>query len=228
MHAGKPEILFEDNHLLAIVKPIGMPSQADSTQDLDVLTWLKQDLIARLNKPGNAFLGLVHRLDRPVGGAMLFAKTSKAASRLSHSIREHQFRKVYLAVIQGQLEQSSGELKNYLHKSETDNKVIVYDLPTANAKEAILRYQVQGTQQGLSLVEVELITGRSHQIRAQFAHIGHPLFGDSKYGSKQHGDIALWSARIEVKHPTKDELVVITSSPAAVAPWSCFELGAID
>ncbi len=225
------KILYEDNHLLVVVKPPDMPVQADISGALDLLTYLKQDLKVRYSKPGNVFLGLVHRLDRPVGGAMVFAKTSKAASRLSEQIRNREMGKIYLCVVQGVPEPLKGSLTDYLIKDRKNNIVSVVESETPDAKKAVLEYEVLAQCQGLSLVKINLITGRSHQIRVQMSQNGTPLVGDSKYGSKagtgemlpllRHG-FALWSNKIEIEHPTTKERMLFTSSPPSSFPWNLF------
>lgn len=161
------EILYEDNHLLGIVKPVNIPVQEDATGDPDLLTLLKEDVKERYAKPGNVFMGLVHRLDRPVGGAMIFAKTSKAASRLSESVRTHAFQKVYLTVVHGQLPGAEARLEHTLLKDPKSNTVQAVREGTPGGKQAILDYTVIGTAEGYSLVRIDLLTGRSHQIRVQ-------------------------------------------------------------
>jgi len=221
------KILYEDNHLLVVEKPVNILSQADHTQDLDLLTLLKQDLKERYNKPGNVYLGLVHRLDRPVGGAMVFAKTSKAAARLSQQITSGQFRKLYLAVIDGIPEKQQARLIHYLMKDPKSNTVTAFQQQIPGSKQAVLDYQVIATRKHCSLVKVELLTGRSHQIRVQFAAIGHPLVGDQKYGKqiKEHVQIALWSYQLEFNHPTQHQWLVFCSKPPlSQYPWNLFDL----
>jgi 23S rRNA pseudouridine1911/1915/1917 synthase len=218
-------ILYEDNHLLVVEKPVNIPSQEDQSGDKDMLTLLKEDLKIRYNKPGNVYLGLVHRLDRPVGGAMVFAKTSKAAARLSEAIRTHTFKKTYLAIIHGIPSKLHGHLVHWLLKDERSNTVRVVPKGTSGSKEAILDYKVLANKEGYSLVEVNLHTGRPHQIRVQLATIGHPLYGDQKYGAKLNvpgQQIALWSSSITVSHPTTKELMKFTSSPPSHGVWSKF------
>ncbi|BBH19692.1 RNA pseudouridine synthase [Paenibacillus baekrokdamisoli] len=218
-------ILFEDNHLLAVVKQPGILSQADDTGEPDMVTLLKEDLKIRYEKPGNVYVGLIHRLDRPVGGAMLFAKTSKAASRLSESVRSRQFDKFYITVVHGSPKASSGRLRHYLSKDAARNIVTVYDKPTADAKEALLDYVVVAKHRDCSLIAVKLVTGRSHQIRAQMAAIHCPLFFDRKYGApivEGEQDIALWSASIGVAHPVTKEWMIFLSEPPRTGVWTRF------
>ncbi|HBF38515.1 MAG TPA: RNA pseudouridine synthase [Firmicutes bacterium] len=220
-----PKILFEDNHLLVVEKPVNTPSQADESRDPDLLSILKNDLKYRYEKPGQVYLGLVHRLDRPVGGVMIFAKTSKAAARLSAQIRNGEFKKTYRAVVYGILQKKKDTLRHFLLKDSKANKVAVVDASVAGAKEAVLDYEIIHTADGLSLVQIHLQTGRSHQIRVQFAAIGHPLFGDQKYGigySKPGQQIALWSTQICCKHPTQNEDITFQSLPSNEFPWSLF------
>ncbi|NBD27830.1 RluA family pseudouridine synthase [Paenibacillus glycinis] len=230
--AGRPApapllpVLYEDNHLLAVVKPPGMLSQADETGEPDMVTLLKEDLKMRYDKPGNVYVGLVHRLDRPVGGAMLFAKTSKAASRLSESVRSRSFDKLYLAVAHGAPAALSGRLKHYLRKDAARNVVTVHDKPVPDAKEAILDYTVIARKGPYALIAVRLLTGRSHQIRAQLAAVGCPLVYDRKYGAppvQGEQDIALWSTSVGVAHPVSKEWLTIVAQPPAAEPWTRFE-----
>ncbi|GIP20005.1 RluA family pseudouridine synthase [Paenibacillus sp. J22TS3] len=222
-NSGIP-ILYEDNHLLGIVKPVNMLSQEDASGDPDLLTVLKADLKERYQKPGNVYLGLVHRLDRPVGGAMIFAKTSKAASRLSEAVRSRSFSKIYLAVAHGVPTRSTGRLEDLLLKDERTNTVKVVPRGTPGGKQAILDYRVLGEPvNGLSLIQVELLTGRSHQIRVQLSHLGCPLYGDQKYGAqlnKPGQQIALWSAHVGFPHPVTKEHVSLLSLPPQEHPWS--------
>ena len=195
-------ILFEDNHVLAAVKPVNILSQKDSTGNPDMLTILKDDIKTRYNKPGNVFLGLVHRLDRPVGGVMVFARTSKAASRISAEIREVRFFKTYLAVVNGSPQCKRGKLEHHLVKNRDTNIVRAVSDDDEDGKKAVLSYSVLASRENKSLIEIDLITGRSHQIRVQFSKIGCPLLGDQKYGDRgKNHNIALWSYRIAFKHP---------------------------
>lgn len=223
------KIIYEDNHLLVVEKPVNIPTQGDKSKDLDLLTLLKQDLKQRYNKPRNVFLGMVHRLDRPVGGVMVFAKTSKAASRLSEQIRKREMKKVYLAVIHGIPNNLQGRLKHYLIKDKKTNKVHICLKTTEGAKEAELEYNVLKHTDNFSLVKIKLHTGRPHQIRAQFSYIGHPLFGDHKYGKKlkEEKQIALWSAQIVIRHPINNDEMAFNSFPPNTYPWNLFALSEI-
>lgn len=220
-------ILYEDNHILVVEKPVNILSQADSTQDTDMLTLLKQDIKIRYNKPGNVYLGLVHRLDRPVGGAMVFAKTSKAASRLSDSVRRHDLSKQYVCVVHGKPAKPSDTLTDYLLKDERTNTVKTVSSNTPGAKKAVLDYEVLGTRDGYSFIRIQLHTGRSHQIRVQMMNAGCPLYGDQKYGASlnQPGQqIALWSASLSFSHPTTKEWMTFVSFPPAIDPWNRWEI----
>ena len=169
-------IIYEDNHLLVVEKKPNILVQADDTKDTDLLTLLKEYLKEKYNKPGNVYLGLVHRLDRPVGGVMVFAKTSKCASRLSEQVRTRKFEKTYYAVLCGKAK-SSDELVDKLEKDNKTNMVKVSE----NGKEAILDYELIDCKDNMSLVKIKLKTGRSHQIRVQFASRDLPLYGDQRY-----------------------------------------------
>lgn len=216
------KILYEDNHIIVVVKEPGIPTQEDKTGDKDMLTIVKEYIKVKYNKPGNVYLGLVHRLDRMVGGVMVFAKTSKAASRISEYIRQKNVKKRYLAVVNGTLPVTDKkvELRNYLVKNERLNMSRVVDSTTKGSKEAILEYKVlkNFTYNGkdYSLVDIDLHTGRHHQIRLQFAHIGHPLYGDIKYGQKVNKvgqNLALFSYYLSFFHPTKDEYLEFEFKP---------------
>lgn len=216
----KINIIYEDNHLLVVEKPINMPVQADDSHDLDLLTLLKADLKKRYHKPGNVYLGLVHRLDRPVGGVMVFAKTSKAASRLSEQVRTHQLKKEYYAIVLGKIEEK-GHLEDYLLKNEKKNIVTVHP----QGKHAILDFTRLQYTKDMSLVKIQLKTGRSHQIRVQFSHHGYPLFGDQKYSQKAKPgqQIALFSHAITFQHPTTKETLHFSLSLPCHYPWNEFE-----
>lgn len=217
------KILYEDNHIIVVVKPAGIPVQQDKTSDLDMLTIIKAYLKEKYNKPGNVYLGLVHRLDRMVGGVMLFAKTSKAASRISEYIRQKNVKKRYLAIVNGKMDVTGDvvELKDYLVKNERLNMSRVVDKSVKGSKESILEYKViknfKYNNKEYSLVDIDLHTGRHHQIRVQFANISHPLYGDIKYGNKINKvgqNLALFSYYLSFFHPTKDEYLEFKFLPS--------------
>lgn len=222
MEDGNPmiKILYEDNHLLVVIKEPNIPVQEDSSHDEDFLTMLKNYLKEKYHKPGNVYLGLVHRLDRPVGGIMVFAKTSKCASRLSEQVRTHQFEKTYHAVLMGEITPSCGTLIDFLKKDEKRNLVSV----DACGKESILSYQVVKIINHMSLVEIKLKTGRSHQIRVQFSHRGYPLYGDQKYNKNAHPgeQIALFASSLSFYHPVTKEKLTFQVNLPDVYPWSLF------
>lgn len=207
----KVKILYEDNHLLVVEKPVNVPMQEDSSKDPDLLSLCKEYIKEKYQKPGNVYLGLVHRLDRPVGGVCVFARTSKAASRLSRQIQEHRFHKEYLAVVEDNGLKDKGHLEDRLLKDPKTNTVRV----DPNGKTAILDYEVLRRKDGLALVRVDLKTGRSHQIRVQFSSRNHPLWGDQRYNKKALAgqQIALWSYRLSFRHPTTDEELTFISEP---------------
>ena len=213
-------IIYEDNHLLVVEKPINIPVQEDESKDLDFLTILKNFIKKRDNKPGNVYLGLVHRLDRPVGGIMVFAKTSKCASRLSEQVRNRTLKKTYYAVVEGKVEKEE-TLKDYLFK-DTKNNIVRVD---KNGKEAILNYNLIEYKDGYSLVKINLKTGRSHQIRVQFSSRGHALYGDQKYNknAKVGEQIALFAKELELVHPTTKELMKFSMDLKDKYPWNMFK-----
>lgn len=213
------KIIYEDNHLLVVEKPQNVLVQADNTNDLDLLTSLKKYIKEKYNKPGEVYLGLVHRLDRPVGGVMVFARTSKSASRLSNMIRMHEFEKNYLAIVEGKVP-DEGVFENYLLKLENENRTIV----DKNGKYSKLSYKLLGFKDGLSLVKIKLETGRSHQIRVQFSSRGYALWGDQKYNSKAKvgEQIALWAYELRFKHPVRDEIMDFKCNPPLKYPWTLF------
>lgn len=217
-------IIYEDNHLLVVEKPPNMLSQEDQTGDLDILTILKQDLKIRYKKPGNVYLALIHRLDRPVGGVMVFAKTSKAAGRLNTQFRERSLGKTYLTAVHGILPDISGNLVHYLSKNRRTNMVTCSERPIKGGKEGRLSYQVLAVQDNISLLEIQLHTGRSHQIRTQLATIGHPIVGDHRYGRREKGvSIALWAHKLEFTHPTSKEELTFERLPENRYPWNLFD-----
>lgn len=217
-------VLYEDNHLLVVVKPPNLLSQGDKTGDPDLLTLLKDYVREKYHKPGNVYLGLVHRLDRPVGGVMVFARTSKAASRLAEQIRRRELRRGYLAVVHGYLDSLKGTLEGFLLKDRRRNLVQMVEPGTRGAQKAKLQYKVMGMAEGCTLVRIRLETGRSHQIRVQMAALGHPLVGDQRYGPPSPGQqIALWAEYLNLIHPTTQERLEFRQPPPLVKPWSVFQ-----
>ena len=218
----EPKVIYEDNHIIVVEKKPNIPSQSDKTGDIDMLTIVKGYIKEKYNKPGNVYLGLVHRLDRPVGGIMIFAKTSKAASRLSNQVREKIFKKEYLAVVDGKFEQKKGSLTDYLYKDERNNISKVVKKEKKNAKLANLDYEVlkYNNVKNLSLVKINLHTGRHHQIRVQLANFNHSIFGDQKYGTRGKGkQIALWAYKLTIIHPITKEEMEFTDFPDSVGTW---------
>lgn len=198
-------ILYEDNHIIVVEKKPNILSQSDITGDIDLLSMVKKYIKERYNKPGNVYVGLVHRLDRPVGGIMVFAKTSKAAKRLNEQIKNHEFKKTYLAVLDGTLKNKNDKLVNYLYKDEKLKKSMVVDKSHLKAKLSELNYEVIGYNDDKTIVKINLITGRHHQIRVQFSNIGYPLVGDQLYGKENKKQIMLYAYKLEFIHPTTKE-----------------------
>lgn len=214
-------VLYEDNHIIVVEKKPGMLVQADNTHDEDLFSIIKKYLKIKYQKKGNVYLGLVHRLDRPVGGVMVFAKTSKAASRLSAQIQNHQVKKIYYAVVENGLKRQD-TLIDYLIKDEKTNTVQITN--SIKGKKAILDYEVIRTKGNLNLVKIFLWTGRSHQIRVQFSSRGNPLYGDQKYNhhALPHKDIALFAKELEFLHPTTKEKMHFSLSLPDRIPFSFF------
>ena len=213
------KILYEDNQIIVVEKVPNIPSQADKTGDMDMLSLVKQYIKEKHNKPGEAYIGLVHRLDRPVGGVMVFARTSKSASRLSEQVRNKTLQKTYIAVVDGHFAEENGVLEDYLYKDERNNISKVVNKDKKNAKLAKLEYEVldYDEKRDLSTVKIKLHTGRHHQIRVQFANLGHSLYGDQKYGVRGKGkQIRLWAYELEFEHPVKKERMKFKSVPPFV------------
>lgn len=205
--------VYEDNHLLVVVKPQGQLTQSDETGDLSLQDECKQYIKEKYQKPGEVYLGLVHRLDRPVGGLVAFARTSKAASRLSEQLRVHHMEREYLAVVEGEDLPARGDLRDWLLQGE-DGLVRVVPEGTPGAKEARLRYERLGARDGTALVHLRLETGRKHQIRVQLSHLGHPIRYDMRYGHGERGrDIALFGAVLRLTHPTLKKEMTFTACP---------------
>ena len=217
------DVLYEDNHVRVVVKPPNLPTQADSSGDDDLLSIMKRYIGNKYQKPGNVYLGLVHRLDRPVGGVMALARTSKAAARLSAAFAAHEQDKRYLAMVQGEM---PGEmaLEDDLVKDPATGMVRVVPPDAPGAKHARLVTRPIARRDGLTLTEVELFTGRAHQIRVQHAHAGHALWGDARYGGGKPGQqIALWAASLAFEHPTKRERMRFVSEPPREGAWARFQ-----
>ncbi len=216
-------VLYEDNHVLCVEKPVNVPSMEDDSHDEDLLSLCKAYLKEKYNKPGNVYCGLIHRLDRPVGGVMVFAKTSKAASRLSDSVRRHELKKEYLAVLDGIPNKKQGTLEDYLIKDPRTNMVTVTDAD--HGKKCILHYEVLQTKGKQSLVHITLDTGRSHQIRVQFSSRNLPLVYDQRYNKHAgRGQIALYAYKLTFPHPTLKEPITVTHQPPQEDPWTSFEV----
>lgn len=210
------KVIYEDNQIIVVEKEPNIPSQSDKTGDEDMLSLVKKYIKEKYNKPGEVYIGLVHRLDRPVGGVMVFARTSKSASRLSEQVRNKTLQKTYIATVDGKFEENKGTLENYLYKDERNNISRVVNQDKKNAKLAILDYEVLNydEKRDLSVVKIKLHTGRHHQIRVQFAHAGHSLYGDQKYGVRGKGkQIRLWAYKLTLEHPTKKEMMTFESKP---------------
>lgn len=217
-----PEILYEDNHLLIVNKKPGELAQGDETGDIPLIDSLKDFIKVRDHKPGNVFLGLVHRLDRPTSGILLFAKTSKALTRMNEAFQKRSIDKIYRAIVQGTPPIEHQRLKHYLRKNPKNNKTTVFTKPTDGAKEAILEYDWIGSLDNFNVLEVKLFTGRSHQIRAQLSYINCPIKGDLKYGAKRSnpdGSISLHAYKLTFTHPVTKEELTITAAPPKDALW---------
>ena len=222
-------ILHEDNHLIVVLKPQNLASCPDESGDCNLLDKIKEYVKTTYNKPGNVYIGLVHRLDRPTGGVMVFAKTSKAAGRLSEQMKTGDFEKKYLAVLNGAPHEENGTLTNWLKKNTVNNMVYLTPQATDGAKLASLDYHILQKEGGLALAQIKLHTGRSHQIRVQMAGIAHPVYGDMRYGGEraQKGKLALWAYSLSFTHPvTKERLVFLCEPPKGEMPWKKFDLNA--
>ena len=222
----KLKVIYEDNHIIVVEKPVNIPSQGDKTGDIDMLTIIKDYLKEKYNKPGNVYLGLVHRLDRPVGGVMVFAKTSKAASRLSNQVREKIFKKTYLVIVNGKMEKEKDVLEDYLLKNERNNISKVVKEGTKNSKLAVLDYEVlkYNEETDLSVLKINLHTGRHHQIRVQLSSRNHSIYGDQKYGGRGHGkQICLWAYSLTIEHPITKEEMTFKSIPEFIGSWKILE-----
>ena len=224
---SESQIIFEDNHLLVINKKAGQLVQGDKTGDLSLLDLIKNFIKIRDKKPGNVFLGLVHRIDRPTSGLVIYAKTSKALTRLTQMVKNREITKTYWAIVPKEMIPKSQRLIHYLQKNEKTNKATVFIKPTNTAKESILNYQIIKTLDNYQLLEIDLETGRHHQIRAQLSKIGVPIKGDLKYGaprSNQDGGISLHARKLEFEHPvTKEKIEILAPVPQDDAIWKACE-----
>ncbi len=220
-------VFHSDNHVLAVYKPAGLLVQGDESGDVCLLDLARQWVKRRYQKPGNVFLGLVHRLDRPVAGVMLFARTSKAAARLSQQIRSSSVRKVYLAVVEGQKPLPSAHLVHHVERRGKHSRIV--QRPTSTSREARLSYRLLDSAGGRHLLEVELETGRRHQIRLQLAHIGCPIVGDCRYGASQPlsaRQIALFATQLTIAHPTRPEPLTVCAPLPEGWPWPAARISA--
>jgi len=212
------KVLYEDNHIIVVIKPFNVLSQGDSTGDKSIMDMVKEYIKVKYHKPGNVYLGLVHRLDRPVGGIMVFARSSKAASRLTKAFSEHSITKKYLAIVHGRMDKS-GEMRDLIEKGNDGNSFV-----SPNGKEAILEYETIDYNKEIdaSLVSILLKTGRHHQIRVQFASRGHYLLGDQRYGVLDNTQICLFSYYLSFTHPVTKEVLEFREYPEKKGYWTSF------
>lgn len=225
------DILFEDNHLLIINKKPSQIVQGDKTGDLPLVDLLKSFIKKRDHKPGNVFLGVVHRIDRPVSGAVVFAKTGKALSRMNQMLKNGEIVKTYWAVVKNCPEPEKGDLVHYLKRNEEKNKSTAYDKPVQNSRKAEMHYEITGKSDSYFLLNIRLYTGRHHQIRSQLSRIGCPIKGDLKYGyerSNRDGSIHLHARSVEFIHPVKKEKIVVVADPPKDKLWDHFRKLTMD
>ena len=216
---NKLNVLYEDNHIIVVEKPVNVLSQGDETGDVSLLDMVREYVKEKYNKPGNVFIGLIHRLDRPVGGIMVFARTSKAASRLSKQVSERGFTKKYYAIVTGKMEKDSDIFIDNLKRLDNGNTIVSKD-----GKKSVLSYKVVEYSKDVdaSLVDISLETGRHHQIRVQFASRGHALLGDQRYGKQDKTQIALYSYELEFMHPVTKEKMKFELKPNNIGHWTSF------
>lgn len=225
------QVVYEDNHIIIVYKQSGEIVQGDKTGDKPLSDTVKEWIKVRYNKPGNVFLGVVHRLDRPVAGLVMFGKTSKATSRLNAMFREGQVHKTYWAIVSGTPKADEATLDNWLVRNEKQNKSYAYDHEVPNSKHALLRYKVIARSDNYTLLAVDLLTGRHHQIRCQLAHAGMPIKGDLKYGARRSnpdGSISLLSHRMSFVHPVSKKTIDITSPVPNDNLWRAMEQMALS
>ena len=220
---NKLKVLYEDNHVIVVIKEANILSQADNTNDLDLLTITKNYIKEKYQKPGNVYLGLVHRLDRPVSGIMVFARTSKAASRLSEQVRTRQIEKTYIAVVDGIIEKDLDTFVDYLKKEDNGNTKVTN---STEGKKSVLHYKVlkRNYEKKETLVEIKLETGRHHQIRVQFASRGLPLCGDQRYNKKDKTQIALCAYKLQFIHPTTKKTMKFSMDMPNSLYWNDFKM----
>ncbi len=220
------QVLFEDNHFIIVNKQSGQIIQGDKTGDGPLSDLVKEFIKKRDNKPGNVFLGVAHRIDRPVSGAVLFAKTSKALSRINQMIQDRNFHKTYWAIVKNKPPEAAGTLVNWLRKNEKQNKSYVFDSEESGTVKAMLNYKLLASGDHYHLLEIELLTGRHHQIRAQLGHIGCFIKGDIKYGALRTNDdasISLHARKLQFTHPVKGDVVEVAAPVPEDKLWKYFE-----
>ena len=224
----KLTVLYEANQIIVVIKPQNVPTQSDDSKDVDMLSMVKAYVKEKYNKEGEAFIGLVHRLDRPTGGVMVFARNSKSAKRLTEQFQAHTTEKIYYAVTNGVVKYKKDTLINYLEKNEKENMVKVVPMGVSGAKKAELVYEELENNGKESLLKIQILTGRSHQIRVQMANIGFPLYGDGKYGkdkNKATKNLGLWAGKLSFIHPvTKEKMVFIAMPDTSSLPWKKFNM----
>ncbi len=220
------DILYEDNHIIVVMKPQMVACCPDDSKDDNLLDQIKRYIKKAYEKPGNVYVGLVHRLDRPTGGVMVYAKTSKAAARLTDGLQTGDFEKKYLTVLCGTPETERGKVTNYLRKNTVNNMVYICTPTEDGAKYSELDYKVLQTSSKHALAEIRLYTGRTHQIRVQMAGISHPVFGDMRYGGAlaQKGKLALWAYSLSFSHPISKERMKFMALPPEEGKWKDFDL----
>lgn len=219
-------VLYEDNHIIIVNKASGEIVQGDKTGDTPLVETVRAYIKEKYNKPGNVFCGLTHRLDRPVSGVVIFAKTSKALERINNMLQKHEIKKTYWAIVKNTPKQAEGTLVNYLVRNEKQNKSYAYNTEKPNSKRAELNYKVIGKSDNYTLLEVNLITGRHHQIRCQLAAMGCPIKGDLKYGfarSNPDGSISLHARSVEFTHPVSKELIHVEAPTPVDNLWKALQ-----
>lgn len=219
------KVVYEDNHIIIVNKESGEIVQGDKSGDQPLSEFVKAYIKQKYNKPGNVFLGVTHRLDRPVSGLVVFARTSKALARLNDMFRNGDIHKTYWAITQKCPEPSEGTLTHWITRNTQQNKSYAHDREVPNSKQAILNYRLIGKTDNYHLLEIQLMTGRHHQIRCQLSHIGSPIKGDLKYGAKRSnpdGSISLHARRIEFVHPVTKENINVEAPLPTLPPWNAF------